>query len=99
LETLIVVDEGVHELVPDSTYAKMRNVWSVPSEAFLHQLLKIAGFTNIRTIDISRTTVQEQRRTAWMDFESLEDFLDPNDPYKSIEGYPSPVRIVVTAER
>jgi tRNA (mo5U34)-methyltransferase len=99
LETLIVTETGIEELVPESTYAKMRNVWSIPSEGSLHDLLKSAGFKNIQTIDISRTTVQEQRRTQWMDFKSLADFLDPNDSEKSIEGYPSPVRIVVTAER
>ena len=99
LETLIITESGIQELVPESTYTKMRNVWSIPSEAYLHELLEAAGFKNVRTIDISRTTVQEQRRTQWMEFESLADFLDPLDPDKSIEGYPSPVRIVVVAER
>jgi tRNA (mo5U34)-methyltransferase len=99
LETLIVTEAGVKELVPESTYAKMGNVWSIPSEKYLHELLDITGFKNICTIDITRTTVQEQRTTQWMDFESLTNFLDPDDPDKSIEGYPSPVRIVVTAER
>ena len=99
LETLVILNSGIQELVPESTYAKMRNVWSIPSEALLYELLEVAGFRNIRTVDVSRTTVKEQRRTPWMDFESLADFLDPNDPDKSIEGYPSPVRIVITAKR
>ena len=29
--------------------------------------------------------------------ESLEDFLDPKDPLKTVEGYPGPVRAVFTA--
>ena len=32
-----------------------------------------------------------------MKFESLADFLDPNDHTKTIEGYPAPTRIIVTA--
>ena len=99
LETLVIVKSGVEELVPESTYAKMPNVWSIPSEAYLYELLEATGYKNIRTVDISRTTVKEQRRTSWMDFESLADFLDPNNPAQSIEGHPAPVRIVVTAER
>ena len=56
-----------------------------------------SGFINQKTIDISHTTVNEQRTTDWMKFESLADFLDPNDHTKTIEGYPAPTRIIITA--
>jgi tRNA (mo5U34)-methyltransferase len=49
---------------------------------------------NVRVADISTTTVEEQRSTDWMQFESLRDFLDADDAAKTIEGHPAPVRAV-----
>ena len=43
-------------------------------------------------MDINKTTVEEQRSTDWMTFESLADFLDPNDANKNVEGHPAPLR-------
>jgi tRNA (mo5U34)-methyltransferase len=97
LETLII-EGGEGELIPLGPYSKMPNVWSIPSESKLHEQLKDSGFTKIKSVDITKTTVAEQRRTEWMSFESLADFLDPNDSSKTIEGHPAPVRIVVTCE-
>jgi tRNA (mo5U34)-methyltransferase len=34
-----------------------------------------------------------------MQFESLEDFLDPEDPDKTIEGYPAPRRAIFIANK
>ena len=34
---------------------------------------------------------------AWPETESLEDFMDPNDPKKTVEGYPAPIRAMMTA--
>ena len=97
LETLVIEGDSDTCLIPEGSYAKMPNVWSVPTEKALNLLLHEAGFENIRTLDISRTTIDEQRKTRWMDFESLQDFLDSADSSKTIEGYPAPRRIVVTA--
>ena len=44
------------------------------------------------------TSLDEQRRTDWMTSESLAEFLDPNDRSKTIEGYPAPLRAVLTAK-
>lgn len=98
LETIIVEADDCQVLVPKGRYAKMRNVWFLPSVPMLELWLARTGFTNIRIIDCSRTTVQEQRRTEWMTFESLADFLDPADSTRTIEGYPSPVRVMLVAE-
>ena len=38
---------------------------------------------------------EEQRKTDWMTFESYQDFIDPADPGKTIEGYPAPLRVFV----
>jgi tRNA (mo5U34)-methyltransferase len=49
-------------------------------------------------VDSTVTSTEEQRATDWMHFESLEDFLDPNDHSKTIEGHPAPVRATFIAE-
>jgi tRNA (mo5U34)-methyltransferase len=41
----------------------------------------------------------EQRRTDWMTFQSLADFLDPTDPNKTYEGYSAPRRAITIAEK
>ena len=54
---------------------------------------------DIRTVDISTTTTDEQRSTDWMTFESLADFLDPADSTKTVEGCPAPKRAITIATR
>jgi len=41
--------------------------------------------------------LEEQRRTPWMTFHSLEEFLDPEDNTRTIEGFPAPRRAILTA--
>jgi tRNA (mo5U34)-methyltransferase len=99
LETL-VIEGPEHEarcLCPPGRYAKMANVWFIPSVAVLTHWLERSGFGQIRCIDVSPTTRVEQGRTRWMPFESLGDFLDSADPTKTIEGHPAPVRGVLLA--
>ncbi len=97
LETLIIESEEANVLIPEDRYAKMRNVWFIPTPDLLVRMLERAGFKNIRVVDINKTGIEEQRSTEWMTFESLEDFLDPDDHNKTIEGYPAPKRVVVIA--
>jgi len=97
LETLIVPGDAQHCLVPAGRYAKMRNVWFIPSVPMLEIWLKRCGFRQIQCLDISRTSTDEQRRTAWMQFESLADFLDPQDAGRTIEGHPAPQRAIMFA--
>lgn len=99
LETLVISGEQASVLVPEDRYAKMRNVWFIPSVPMLLIWLRRCGFRDARVIDVSTTTTAEQRRTDWMTFESLGDFLDPSDPRLTIEGYPSPIRAMLTATR
>ncbi len=99
LETLVIQSEVPTVLMPEDRYAKMRNVWFIPSVPMLMLLLKRAGFRDARVIDVSPTTSDEQRRTEWMTFESLADFLDPTDSMRTIEGHPAPVRAIVMANR
>jgi len=98
LETLIIEGESHMALVPEERYAKMPNVYFIPSVTVLVSWLKSAGFKNARCVDISATTTEEQRKTEWINTETLSDFLDPKDSTKTIEGYPAPVRAVIIAE-
>ena len=95
LETLVIEGDEQTTLVPTDRYAKMRNVWFVASTSFLVRLLERVGFIDCKVVDESVTSLQEQRKTDWMTFESLEDFLDPEDQTKTIEGYPAPRRATI----
>lgn len=99
LETL-VVDGDLHTvLVPGERYAKMKNVYFIPSVAALINWLGKTGFRNIRCVDVAVTSLAEQRKTEWLENESLIDFLDPQDLSKTIEGYPAPKRAVIIANK
>ncbi len=98
LETLVIEGEKGEVLVPEGRYAKMRNVWFIPSCPELENWLKRCGYRNVRLIDRTPTTTAEQRSTGWMTFESLADFLDPQDPTRTIEGLPAPQRAIFLAE-
>ena len=99
LETLVVPGDINTILVPPERYAKMANVWFLPSTGALENMLRKIGLENIRTVDVSQTTTAEQRATEWMTFHSLADFLDPNDPSRSIEGHPAPLRATLVATK
>ena len=99
LETLVVPGDINTILVPPERYAKMANVWFLPSTEALENMLRKVGLENVRTVDVSQTTTAEQRATEWMTFHSLADFLDPNDPSRSIEGHPAPLRATLVAAK
>lgn len=97
LETL-VIDGGLGEvLLPEHRYAKMRNVWFLPSCDTLISWLKRCGFKNVRLIDVTTTRIEEQRSTEWMQFHSLQDFLHPDNPQLTCEGLPAPKRAIFIA--
>ena len=58
-----------------------------------------AGFSEIEIVDVGDTSLEEQRRTPWMTFHSLEEFLNPGDHTLTIEGFPAPRRAILTAYR
>jgi tRNA (mo5U34)-methyltransferase len=97
LETIYVPGKESYACTPEDRYARMRNVWLLPTIAELTTWLARTGYTDIEVIDKSITSVDEQRSTEWMNFESLAEALDPNDPTRTVEGWPAPHRVVVTA--
>lgn len=98
LETLIYPGDGIFVYEAPDRYARMRNVWHLPTAAAVEVWLKEAGFHGVRLIDVTATTVDEQRTTEWMPFESLKESLDPEDPTRSIEGLPAPLRALFVCE-
>ncbi|MDR0218637.1 MAG: tRNA 5-methoxyuridine(34)/uridine 5-oxyacetic acid(34) synthase CmoB [Enterobacteriaceae bacterium] len=99
LESLVIEGDENHCLIPGERYAQMRNVYFIPSAAMLKIWLEKCGFVDVRIVDHSITTTEEQRRTEWMKTESLANFLDPADQSKTIEGYPAPLRAVLVARK
>jgi tRNA (mo5U34)-methyltransferase len=96
LETLILPGEDLTVVQPENRYARMRNVWHLPTVPAVKKWLAQAGFRNIRVADVSATTTDEQRSTPWMTFESLAQSLNPDDPSRTIEGLPAPTRAILT---
>lgn len=99
LETLVVEGDAQTVLLPKGRYAQMRNVWFLPSVGFLQALMERVGLKDIEVLDVTATTIEEQRATRWMTYQSLENFLDPTDPSRTIEGYPGPIRAVLRATK
>jgi tRNA (mo5U34)-methyltransferase len=100
LETLVMPNETHGAvLVPSPRYARMRNVWAIPTIDSLLGWVTEAGFKKPRLIDVSATTTAEQRSTEWMRFDSLAEALDPADATQTLEGYPTPTRALLLARR
>ncbi len=97
LENLVLEGTDHRCLFPKDRYAKMRNVFFIPDLAVMGSWLERSGFKDIQCVDVTRTSCEEQRKTDWVQTESLKDFLDPENPMKTVEGYPAPVRAVFIA--
>lgn len=99
LETLVIEGEAEHCLCPPQRYARMRNVWFIPSLAMLERWLQRCGYEAVTLLDCSTTGPAEQRSTPWMPFQSLREALDPDDPSRTVEGLPAPRRALLSARR
>jgi tRNA (mo5U34)-methyltransferase len=97
LETIFIPGEESCACTPADRYARMKNVWLLPTLAELTTWLRRTGFRDVAVVDVAITTIEEQRSTEWMSFESLAEALDPQDPSRTVEGWPAPRRVVVTA--
>ncbi|RAP34206.1 tRNA 5-methoxyuridine(34)/uridine 5-oxyacetic acid(34) synthase CmoB [Candidatus Marinamargulisbacteria bacterium SCGC AG-439-L15] len=97
LESIIIDAEKGLSLGKKNRYAGMRNVYEIPTEKELLSWVKEAGFKNIEILDVSKTSISEQRSTPWTTEVSLKDFLHPSDHSKTIEGHPAPKRIMLIA--
>jgi tRNA (mo5U34)-methyltransferase len=101
IETIGIPGEDSYALFPEDRYAKMRNVFFVPTLSCFINWLKKAKFIDVEVIAATELTFEEQRLTNWCPppSQSLEDFLDPNDSSKTIEGHPAPMRFCLKARK
>lgn len=90
-DCLIIDGDDEIALCPKGRYAKMPNVYFIPTLRTFKNWLLECGFKEVLHIATLKTALDEQRKTAWSSKESLEDFLDSSGE-KTIEGYPAPKR-------
>ena len=95
LDTFYIDGEEEIALCPESSYSKIPNIYFVPTIPALKNWCLRAGFAEFEVLETSTTTAEEQRKTEWMEGQSLEDFLDSEDNTKTVEGYPAPKRVYV----
>jgi len=99
LDTFMIDGEEEVCLTPKERYSKIPNIYFIPTVNALKNWCHRAGFDDVEVLEIKKTDLNEQRKTEWIATQSLEDFLDPNDPEKTVEGYPAPKRVYIKAHK
>ena len=99
LETLGVPGDGDACLFPEGRYARMRNVWFVPTMGCLVNWARRSRFRDVEAVSDTALTTDEQRATPWSSPASLADALDPDDPTRTVEGHPAPRRLCVVCRK
>lgn len=95
LDTFMIDGEEPHALCPGATYSKIPNIYFVPTIKALQNWCEKAKFSSFEILEVKETNKEEQRKTSWILGESLDDFLDPQNPTQTIEGYPAPKRVYI----
>jgi tRNA (mo5U34)-methyltransferase len=99
LDTFMIDGEEDICLTPRERYSKIGNIYFIPTVRALENWCYRAGFDAVEVLDTKKTDLQEQRKTDWITSQSLQDFLDPNDSEKTVEGYPAPKRVFIKATK
>ena len=99
LDTFMIDGEENVALCPAGSYSKIPNISFVPTLSALENWCHKGGFKSFEVLEVSATTIEEQRKTSWIEGQSLEDFLDPDDSSKTVEGYPAPKRVYVRLKK
>ncbi len=97
LDTFFIESNEEIALIPRGRYSKIPNIYFIPSIKALSNWCERAGFKDFIVLEKRVTDTKEQRKTDWIYGESLDNFLDPNDSSKTIEGYPAPRRVYIKA--
>jgi len=95
LDTFYIEGDEEMALCPESSYSKIPNIYFVPTIKALKNWCMRAGFSQFELLETMVTDEGEQRKTEWIEGQSLEDFLDSEDSSKTVEGYPAPARVYV----
>ena len=99
VDSFMIDGEDEVALCPTSRYAMIPNVYFIPTVNCFKNWMSRAGFVDIELIEITTTDEKEQRVTSWTFEQSLNNFLDPNDDTKTVEGYPAPKRAYLKAKK
>lgn len=86
-------------LTPRKRYAQARGIWFLPTQSCLENWIGRAGFSDLNCFFAEPLSVVEQRRTSWANIDSLSNFLNPEDPSLTVEGYPAPWRYYAIARK
>lgn len=101
IETIGIPGDEPVALFPQDRYARMGNVWFVPTLPCLIAWADKARFTDIEVLADTDLTSDEQRLTAWCPppMQSLLDGIDPKNPNLTIEGHPAPRRFMIKVKK
>lgn len=99
METIVIPGEQAMCLVPEDRYAKMRNVWFLPTVPACENMLTRTKFKEVVCLADEVHTPQEQRSTSWHGGPSHEDFMMADNPEKTLEGHPAPRRAIFLARK
>jgi len=99
LDTFMIEGEQEVCLTPAGRYSKIPNIYFIPTIPALRNWCHRAGFDEVEVLAVKPTDTAEQRKTSWIETQSLEEFLDPSDPTRTVEGYPAPVRVYIRARK
>jgi tRNA (mo5U34)-methyltransferase len=99
LDTFMIDGDDEVALFPKERYSKIPNIYFIPTIPTLKNWCYRAGFKSVEVISLKKTNLDEQRKTEWIESQSLEEFLDPNNSDLTIEGYPAPKRVYIKATK
>lgn len=99
LDTFMIDGDEEVALCPRDRYSKIPNIYFIPTVNALKNWCFRAGFCEIEVLNIVKTELNEQRKTPWIDTQSLEDFLDQSESSRTVEGYPAPKRVYIKAKK
>lgn len=84
-------------LTPRDRYSKIPNIYFIPTISALKNWCHRAGFGSVEVLAVKKTDLNEQRKTEWIDSQSLDDFICRTDGDLTVEGYPAPKRVYIKA--
>lgn len=99
IESLGIPGEESLALFPQRRYARISNIWFIPTKNCLLHWIGRSGFSEVECVAVLPLTSEEQRQSREAPGLSLKDFLNPQDPTRTEEGYPAPLRLYVKAKK
>lgn len=99
IETIIIPGQEDTALFVPKRYAGAKGFYWLPTLSCLQSWTRRSNLRILAQTDAIPTTADEQRSTNWRVGDSLPEGIDPNDPTRTIEGHPAPLRIALLCAR